>query len=110
SLRDSLILSLLTLPSASDTTVAKQVKEACRRIRTTKSLTSAYSVWRRTCIELGSQTAGSFGFLVQLGTSELRLHSVRLDGPLTRCLSFGLGPLDVAIRRDQTGILHADTT
>src|SRR6266550_422476 len=109
SLREALILSLLTRLSASDTTGAKRVRRALRRIRTTRSLTSAYLAWRAIFTESPNRTDGSFGFLVLVGTKEPSLHFVKLDGPSTRCLSSGFGPLDVVIRRDQIGISHVAT-
>src|SRR6267378_2054887 len=80
SLKEALILSLQTLPLASGWTGAKRVTLALRRIRMTKSLTSAYLEWRRTYSECAGQTAGSFGFLVLAGTNGLSLHFVKPDG------------------------------
>src|SRR6266704_4015514 len=104
SLRQCFVLSLLTLHSELTTTTARQVLNSrLQRIRTTRSLTSAYSLWLRTFSEYSSPTDGSFGFLALPGMKGLSLHFVELDSLWTKCLSSGIVQMGGVIRRDQTG-------
>src|SRR6266566_1221738 len=57
SLQDSFIRSLLILRSELTTTEERQeLNRRIQRTRTVKSLTSAYYLWRRTCLEFSKTT------------------------------------------------------
>src|SRR5438477_3357506 len=97
-LRQALILSAQThLSGLSLTDAKREKKRLLQRMRTARSLTNVYCLWRQICTAYSSPIASPFGFWVSVGTSGLSVSFVKQDLELTRFLLSGTGRLETAI-------------